>query len=160
MKPILVILCAVGGMATGACSGTHEPHQGEALPIAAVPDATGMDVSALLTLSIDEMNRRLGPSQPIPADFIDPTQAPLVQHGMALDSTALFRSQGLAIVVAYDYQSRKVSDLMLLGTNENELMRRARLQLGAANYLVLPVFEQRPATQLMGLRVLAMATAK
>lgn len=157
MKPILVILCAVGVLATGACSGTHEPHHSDALPVVAVPDATGLDVSALLTLSIDEMSRRLGPSQPVPVDFIDPTQAPLVQHGMALDSTALFRSQGLVIVVAYDYHSRKVSDLMLLGANENELMRRARLRLGAAHYLVLPVFRQRPATQLMGLRVLVVA---
>ena len=36
-------------------------------------------------------------------------------------------------------------------------MRRANLELGAADYLVLPVFEEQRPTQLMGLRVLATA---
>ena len=144
----------------GACSGTHEPRHGQARPVAAVApasDSLRLDVPALLKLSIDEMSQRLGPFQSVQVGFVDPAMAPLVQHGIEMDSTALFHSQGLTLVVTYNYPSRKVSDLLLLGTNENELMHRARLRLDARHYLVLPVFQQRPVTQLLGVRVLAIS---
>lgn len=97
----------------------------------------------------------MGPRQPLPAGFSDPTQAPLLLHQRQIDSSGFFRYRGLGVVAAYNERTRRVSDLLLLGTDENELMRRANLELGAPDYLVLPVFEaQRPA-QLMGLRVLA-----
>ena len=112
---------------------------------------------ALLELSIDEIAGRVGPRLPLPAGFADPVLAPLLQHGQLLDSAALFRNRGLAMVVAYNDRTRQLNDLLLLGSNESELMRRARLQLGAAHYLVLPVFEERRPTQLLGLRVLPVA---
>lgn len=142
-----------------ACSGTHEPlHDRAMLPTStSVPQVAVLDVASLLHLSIDEMSQRLGPRQPVPPGFFDPTLAPLVQRGVALDSTALFRCRGLALVASYDYHSRRVSDLLLLGSNERELMSRAQLQLGAKQYLVLPVFQQQRPTQLLGLRVLALA---
>jgi hypothetical protein len=142
-----------------ACSGTHEPLHDRVMPTAAksVRHAAVLDVASLLPLSIDELGRRLGPRRALPPSFFDPTLVPLIQRGEHLDSMALFRCRGLALVASYDYNSRRVSDLLLLGSNENELMSQAQLQLGARQYLVLPVFQQHQPTQLLGLRVLPLA---
>ena len=157
MRPILaaIVLAAAG---VSACSGAHEQALTPAVrPASPARTAGGVDVPALLSLSFDEMNQQVGPWQPLPPGFADPTLDPLSQHRGPVDSMALFRRGGLALVVAYDYHTRRVNDLLLLGSNENELMRRAHLQLGADRYLVLPVFEARQPNQLMGLRVLALA---
>jgi len=155
MRPNLGFL--ITAVLVGACSGVHEPRHDHTAPatVAIGPDSAGVDVPSLLNLSIDELGRRVGPLLPVPAGFVDPTQAPSVVGHEPLDSSALFRRRGMTIVAAYDYQTRKLSDLLLLGTNESELMRRARLRLGAAHYLVLPVFQERHPTELMGLRVVA-----
>jgi len=60
--------------------------------------------------------------------------------GACTGSVALLRGKGLALLATYDYHTRQLSDLLLLGTNETELMDRARLRLDAANYLMLIVF--------------------
>lgn len=141
-----------------ACSGAHEPSHDLTVRPAQPPlgrETAGVSVPALLNLSIDEMSRRLGPRLPLPAGFADPTLALLAQRHEPLDSAALFRCRGLALVASYDHRSRRVSDLLLLGTDEEELMSRGRLELGADNYLVLPVFQERHPTRLLGLRVLA-----
>lgn len=157
MRPIMRMLYVAGLAAlAGACSGTHESHADRAVPASAAPvrNLPQLNVPALLHFSIDEMNRQVGPRLPLPPGFFDPVQAPLVQRGIPMDSATLFRSRGLVMVAAYNDRTRRVNDLLLLGTNENELMHRAQLRLGAANYLVLPVFEVRNPTRLMGLRVL------
>ena len=142
----------------GACSGAHEQAREHAVRTAApVRTAGGVDVPALLALSFDEMNQQLGPWQPLPPGFADPTLDPQVQRRGPIDSMAMFRRGGLELVVAYVYRTRRVNDLLLLGNNEHELMSRAHLQLGADRYLVLPVFQARQSNQLMGLRVLALA---
>ena len=141
---LFIALVMPGGL-VGACSGAHEP--GYSRPVA--PDQApvpavvaparpsgGLDVPALLELSIDEIAGRVGPRLPLPAGFADPVLAPLLQHGQLLDSAALFRNRGLAMVVAYNDRTRQLNDLLLLGSNESELMRRARLQLGAAHYQI------------------------
>jgi hypothetical protein len=156
MRPILTALCVVIAGFVSACSGTHEPPHDHTAPTkrARITPAE-LDVPGLLGLSIDELSQRVGPRRPVPASFIDPTLAPQMQRNEPLDSTALFQCRGLAMVAAYDYQTRRINDLLLLGSNEGELMRRARLQLGAPHYLVLPVFQAQRPTQLLGLRVLA-----
>lgn len=140
-----------------ACSGAHEP----ARDAAAVTDgparpAAVLDVPALLGLSVDALGQRLGPLRPPPADFIDPVNAPLLLRGEAIDSTALFRYRGLVLVAAYNPGSRRVRDLLLLGPDEDLLMQRALLVAGNRRYLLLPVFEQRRPTALLGLRVVPM----
>ena len=59
------------------------------------------------------------------------------------------------MVAAYDDRTWRVSELLLLGTDESDLMHQGWLALGADRYLVLPVFQFRHPTKLMGLRVLA-----
>ena len=72
-----------------------------------------------------------------------------------MDLTTFFLSRGLSIVADYDDRTRRVSELLLLGTDENDLMHRGWLALGADRYLVLPVFQPRYPIKLMGLRALA-----
>ena len=146
----------------GACSGTHETPRERALPAAvvAVVPGPGLNVPGLLNLSIDELSQRLGPRLPLPAGFADPVLVPLLRRNDPLDSSALFRRRGLAMVASYDHDSRLVSDLLLLGSNENELMSRAQLRLGTDQYLVLPVFQERAPTRLLGLRVLTLAAKR
>jgi hypothetical protein len=150
-----MFLLAIGFMS--ACSGTHESHRDCAVPGVAAPvrEVAGLNVPSLLSLSIDEISRQFGPPARVPASFVDPALKPLLQLNEPLDSTALYRYQGLAIVATYDYNTRQIKDLLVLGSNENELMRRARLKLGAAHYLVLPVFQEKHPTKLLGLRVLS-----
>lgn len=154
MRPVLAgfFVAAVG---LGACSGAHETAR-EHVVSASVPGRSdpGLNVPDLLALSLDELSQRMGPPARVPAGFVDPTLAPLARRNERLDSVALFRKRGVALVAAYDYESRRVSDLLLLGTNEEELMKRAHLQLGAEQYLVLPVFQPHRPNELMGLRVL------
>ena len=157
------MLCvAVVGTWVGACSGMHESRPDVAAPTAAVPvsNLPQLNVPGLLPLSIDELIRRLGPPLPLPGGFADPVQASLARRGLPLDSAVLLRSKGLTLVATYDYHTRQLSDLLLLGTNETELMDRSQLLLGAANYLVLPVFQARHPTRLLGLRVLATTLAQ
>jgi len=80
--------------------------------------------------------------------------------GACTGSVALLRGKGLALLATYDYHTRQLSDLLLLGTNETELMERTRLRLDAANYLMLIVFQARHPTWLLGLRVLATTLAQ
>ena len=161
MRPTLLLL--LGGMlGLGACSGAHEPHHDPVVnsrPPTPSPQPPALNVPALLNLSIDELSGRLGPRLALPPGFVDPTQM-LLARRPAQDSAALFRSRGLALVASYNQRSRRVSDLLLLGTNEEELMSRARLELGADGYLVLPVFQERHPTRLLGLRVLAIGPAQ
>jgi hypothetical protein len=161
MRPILTgagVVLAAAALSVSACSGVHEQVREHAARSAAPSrPAASLDVPALLPLSFDELNQRVGPWQPLPPDFVDPTLDPQAQRRGPIDSMALFRRSGLALVVAYDYHTRRVNDLLLLGSNENELMSRAQLQLGADRYLVLPVFQARQPNQLLGLRVLALA---
>ena len=137
----------------GGCSGAHEARH-DSISTVAMPldDPPRLDVPGLLALSIEEVGHRLGPPRPVPPALRDPTLLP--QQRETLDSTALFQYRGLNVVVSYDYPTRRVTDLMLMGDNEDELMSQGHLQLGSANYLVLPIFQQRRPTELMGLRVL------
>ena len=47
---------------------------------------------------------------------------------MPMDSTTFFRSRGLSMVAAYDDRTRRVSELLLLGTDESDLMHRGQAQ--------------------------------
>ena len=153
-----MLFIAAAALLTEGCSGSHEPVRDRPRSsVAPSRHMAGLDVPGIIHLSIDQLTRRLGPRRPLPVGFIDPVQAPLLLHQQQMDSSRFFQYRGLAVVAAYNERTRRVSDLLLLGADESELMRRANLELGAPDYLVLPVFEaQRPA-QLMGLRVLATA---
>ena len=159
MRPVNALIFVAALVGVVACSGSHDARRDRSVSAAASPgqEASALNVPSLLALSVDELTLRIGPHQPVPAGFADPSLAPLVQRHERLDSTTFFQYRGLSLVASYDYGTRRVSELLLLGANERELMRRARLQLGAEHYLVLPVFQENHPTRLLGLRVLAIA---
>ena len=152
MRPTLAVVFTVGVVGAVACSGARESHQAPAVP--PIHRTAKADIPSLLSLSIDKLIRRMGPQLPVPAGFSDPVM-PSTKRPEQWDSTTLFQWQSLTIVASYNYQTRQVNDLILLGSNEEELMRRAKLQLGAEKYLVVPVFQGYQPTQLLGLRVVA-----
>lgn len=139
-------------LGAGACSGAHEPAQRspETTQPRAVIKPTA-DVPALLGHSIDELRRRLGPAQELPAAFgrIRQDSSPYPS-----DSAVMFRTGGLQLIASYDIRTRVISDLLLLGRHEDSLMHRAALRADARNYLVLPVFQANRPGLLLGLRVI------
>jgi hypothetical protein len=141
----------------GACSGSHESRH-DNTRIAAAPryEAPRLNVPGLLKLTIEEVGQQVGPLRPVPLAFADPTLLPLIQKGEPLDSTTWFQYQGLNVVATYDYRTRQVKNFLLVGDNEDELMRRCQLQPAMAEYMILPIFQQRRPTELMGLRVLTL----
>ena len=157
MRPFVVLLfVAAAAPFAGGCSGAQEPVLDRPRAIVAPSrPVVGLNVPSIIHLTIDQLVRRLGPRRPLPAGFADPVHASMLLRQEQLDSSGFFQYRGLALVVAYNERTRRVSDLLVLGADENELMRRANLELGAADYLVLPVFEAQSPARLMGLRVLA-----
>ena len=139
----------------GACTSTHEPRRDQARPAGAPLPAPELDVPVLLSLSVDELSRRVGPARRLPSGFADPTLLPANERTFEADSTLFFRYRHLAIVAFFSPQTRRLNNLLLLGPDEDTLMSRARLRIGTNRYLVLPVFEAQRPTQLMGVRVLA-----
>ena len=150
--PLILLLLAAGALGPQGCSRAPEREEsradgpGPALP-AATAAAPAVDVAAVVGRSIDEVRRRLGPPQAVPADFQDPA-GPL-----AGDSTLAFRPRGLVVVANYDARSRRVLDLLVLGPDEDALMRRTGLLARAPAYLLLPVFAMNRSTRFVGLRV-------
>ena len=162
MQSFQVLVFGAFMVGVGACSGAHEPNHDRAAPAVAAPalKLPQLNVSALLPLSIDAISRQLGPRMPVPDALVDPTRMPSIHTNEQPDSTLLFRSRGLTMVVAYDARTRRVNELLLMGSNENELMHRAGLQLNSPEYLVLPFFQRQRPSQLMGLRVLSLALSQ
>ncbi len=145
----LLLLTASGQQ---GCSRAHEHEDSPAAQALAAPPAPtaavpAVDLPAVVGRSIDEVRRRLGPPQALTADF----QGPVAMQ--TSDSTLAFRRRGLTVLANYDARSRRVLDLLVLGPDEDVLMRRAGLLAGAPAYLLLPVFASDHATRFVGLRV-------
>jgi hypothetical protein len=119
-----------------------------------------LDVPGLLTLSIDKLTEEIGPRLPIPPGFIDPMMVPLAKASEQVDSAYLFRYRGLAILASFDHRTRRVSNLLLLGSDEEQLMQQANLQLGMEHYLVMPVFKESHSARLLGVRIIDTSTSR
>jgi hypothetical protein len=148
---------AVLSMSLGllACSGSHEPRRMSPSPAGHVHVAPTTNVPALLGISIDELRQRLGPPQPLPAQFTSSEASALLYTSRGrLDSLLAFRTGGLLLLATYNAQSRRVRDFLLLGHHEDSLMGRARLRPSAGNYLLMPVFGDSHSFRLLGLRVI------
>ena len=149
--PLLLLLFTAAGQQ--GCSRAREREDTAAailaptLPASTTAAVPIVDVPAEIGRSIDEVRQRLGPPQPLPAGFEDPA-------GRAGgDSTLAFRPRGLTVVASYNAQNRRVLDLLVLGPDEDVLMHRAGLAMGAPAYLLLPVFTAGHFNRLLGLRV-------
>jgi hypothetical protein len=138
-----------------ACSGAHESAQLSA-SVARAGAAPATNVPALVGLSIDELQRRLGAAQAASASLTDPSGPVAAQSEQAMqDSVVAFHTGGLTLLASYDARTRHVRDLLLLGQHEDSLMAKATLRSNASNYLVLPVFRVNKPNSLLGLRIVA-----
>jgi hypothetical protein len=111
---------------------------------------------ALVGRNIDQVRRALGPpvetkDEPI---GIEPT-AEQMKATKGEDWINTFEKNGSTVVVTFNAKTRRVLDMVLIGSNEDELMRRGNLSLTAQNYLVLPVTDPKNADKVSGLRVVS-----
>ena len=145
--PLLLLVAA----AQLACSRARERADGPAarglVPLTRTAAAPAVNVAAVVGRSIDEVRRQLGPARALPAGFQDPVRR------SGTDSTLVFQPRGLTVVASYDARTRRVFDLLVLGNDEDALMRRTGLLAEAPAYLLLPVFALNRSTQLVGLRI-------
>jgi hypothetical protein len=149
-----VAACSIGLNVLG-CSGSHESRRVPPSLVGHVRVAPTADVPALLGISIDELQQRLGPPQPLPGHFMASEVGVLLHASQGrLDSLVAFRTGGLQVLATYNTHSRQVRDLLLLGHHEDSLMGRARLRSNTADYLVMPVFRDNRSFRLLGLRVI------
>jgi|SRR6476661_152178 len=139
------------------CTGTHEQHKDKVAVARNTPRPAGQvfDVPGLLGLSFPQLCQRLGAPGSLPPGFVDPITLPLVQRGVSSDSAAFFKAGPLRIIATYEPRSLRVSDLILLGDSEEELMYQGKLEQSAEQYIILPVYELRRPRELMGLRVIS-----
>ncbi|KUG08395.1 hypothetical protein [Solirubrum puertoriconensis] len=152
---LLLVLLACAGI---ACTRTTPAVEVDALPPNRAKRAAPpvLNVPDLVGRNIDEVRKALGKpreTQALPL-AAEPTAVQL-RTSQAEEWTNTFDYQGATIVATFNAHTRKVRDLVLLGTNEDELMRRGNLDLVGDTYLVLPVPSPAEPSKIMGIRVLA-----
>ncbi|AMJ66440.1 hypothetical protein [Hymenobacter sp. PAMC 26628] len=144
-------LLLLGAAAQLACSRAREREDSStarvSVPPARTAAAPAVNLAAVVGRSIDEVRRQLGPARALPAGFQDPVRR------SGTDSTLAFQPRGLTVVASYDARTRRVLDLLVLGNDEEALMRRTGLLAEAPGYLLLPVFAVNRSTRLVGLRI-------
>ncbi|RAK63530.1 hypothetical protein DLM85_21250 [Hymenobacter edaphi] len=148
---MLVLLCS-GAACTRSTPVVESPAPGRT----GQGNSRRLNVAALVGRNIDQVRQRLGPpretrQQPV---GLEPTAEQLrATKGEGWINT--FEKDGTTIVVTFNARTREVQDLVLVGSNEDELLRRGNLDFVADNYLVLPVTDPSAPSRIMGVRVVA-----
>ncbi|OON68564.1 hypothetical protein [Hymenobacter sp. CRA2] len=145
---LTVLLC--GG---AACTRSPGVMERDAPPLRP-SRAHQLNIAALVGRNIDQLRRELGPAKESHSSAAEPG-AEQLRTVQAKDWVNTFEKSGLTIVVTFDARTREVRDLMLPGSNEDELVRRAGLDLVADKYLVLPVTDPAAPSRVLGVRVVA-----
>ena len=147
---LLVLLC--GG---AACTRSAPVLETDAPDRRDLPPAgRRLNVPALVGRSIDQVRQRLGPPRETRQQAIglEPTAEQMrTTKGEGWINT--FEHEGTTIVVTFNARTREVNDLVLLGANEDELLRRGNLDFVADKYLVLPVTDPTAPSRILGIRV-------
>ncbi|RFP63456.1 hypothetical protein D0N36_19370 [Hymenobacter lapidiphilus] len=158
MRPNLYVALALLAALTAACSGSQIAGEKSA-PAVGSPEtgrSAAVDVPALMGRNIDQLRRTLGaPKETREQDIgLEPTAAQM-KATRGQDWINTFDRNGTTLVVTFDASNRKVRDIVLLGSDEELLMREANLSLTSADYLVLPVMSPSNSAELIGMRVVA-----
>lgn len=148
--PLLLLL----GLA--ACSGSQTVSEVKTLTAgtgAAAP-AVVVDVPTLMGRNIDQVRRVLGPPREHQDQKVGPEPTPeqlKATHGEGWINT--FERNGTTLVVTFNARTRKVRDLVLIGTDEDEILQKGNLSLTATEYIVLPVVNPQNNREIVGMRV-------
>ncbi|GAA3924860.1 hypothetical protein [Hymenobacter algoricola] len=158
MRPFryLPFVLLLSGIA--ACTGTQTASEKSSPDVGSVTSArpNALDMPALVGRNIDQLRRALGPPSETREEAIglEPTPEQM-KATKGEDWINTFEKNGSTVVVTFNAKTRKVLDMVLIGSNEDELMRRGNLSLTAPNYLVLPVTDPKNAKKVAGLRVVS-----
>jgi hypothetical protein len=151
----LSTLLLVSGLA--ACSGSQSVSESTtpAAGSAAAARTAAVDVPELVGRNIDQVRRTLGPPRETKSQQIglEPT-AEQMKSTRGEDWINTFERNGTTIIVTFNARTRKVRDLVVVGSDEDELLRNANLSLTAPSYMVLPVADPKDSRSIIGMRVL------
>lgn len=158
MRPNLYLALVVLAALTTACSGSQMAGERSG-PATGTPESASsavVDVPALVGRNIDQLRRTLGAPKETREQAIglEPTAAQM-KSTRGQDWINTFERNGTTLVVTFNANSRKVRDIVLLGADEDDLLRDANLSLTSADYLVLPVMSPGNSTELIGMRIVA-----
>ena len=141
---------------TAACSGSQTASERSSPTAGSVEAArvATVDLPDLMGRNIDQVRRRLGaPNEgKDQAIGLEPT-AEQMQSTKGQDWINTFEQNGLTIVTTFNARTRKVRDMVVVGSDEDEILRRANLSLTAPNYMVLPVVNPNNNREIIGMRV-------
>lgn len=151
--PLLVLLTGLA-----SCSGSQTvsettspaPAPGSTAPAAVI------DIPALVGRNIDQVRRVLGTPREARDQKVgaEPT-AEQMKATKGEDWINTFEHQGTSLIVTFNARTRKVRDLVLVGTDEDEILQNGNLSLTATDYILLPVANPRNNRELIGMRVVA-----
>jgi hypothetical protein len=122
----------------------------EVIPVA-------VDVPAFVGYTIEEVRSQLGPPRESQAEPPIAKSKPLRTSSLRIKDEGwinTFETNGVALEVTFNARTRLVRDIVLRGSNEEELMQRGNLILTAPTYIVLPVLNPANTTELLGVRVI------
>ncbi|RPD47744.1 hypothetical protein DNI29_09885 [Hymenobacter sediminis] len=147
--PLLLLL----GLA--ACSGSQtvsEANMPTTQPAASPPAA--VDVPALMGRNIDQIRRVLGNPRETQDQKVGPEPtAEQMKATKGEDWINTFERNGVTIVATFNARNRKVRDLVLIGTDEDEILQKGNLSLTASEYIVLPVVNPQNNREIVGMRI-------
>lgn len=156
MRLSILLLSGLALATQVACSSSQTSSEVEVpvqkRPVAAAP--ASINLPELITHNIDYVRRRLGRPQEAADELVgaDPSAAQLkATKGEGWINT--FDVQGTTLVVTFNARNRKVSDMVLMGTNEDQLMQRGRLTLNDPAYIVLSIPEPGQMNKVRGVRI-------
>ncbi|RSK48849.1 hypothetical protein [Hymenobacter rigui] len=150
------VVLLVSGVA--ACSGSQSASESTS-PVSGSVEASraaAVDVPTLVGRNIDQVRRTLGPPRETKDQKIglEPTSEQMKStHGEDWINT--FERNGTTVVATFNARTRKVRDLVVVGSDEDELLRNANLSLTAPGYMVLPVANPKNNREIVGMRVVA-----
>ncbi|MCR5889289.1 hypothetical protein LRS06_16250 [Hymenobacter sp. J193] len=99
-----------------------------------------LDAGSLLKRNIDQLRRQLGQPQEASDELVgaDPNADQMKStNGEGWINT--FQTEGNTLVVTFNARNRRVSDIVLVGENEDDLMLRGGLMMTSPDYIVLPL---------------------
>lgn len=139
-----------------ACTGSQTASEADT-PATGRAEAVapgGLNLPLLVGRNIDQVRRNLGAPRETKDQKIglEPT-AEQMKATKGEDWVNTFEKNGTTIVATYNARTRKVNNLVVLGSDEDELMRRANLSLTDASYTVQPIADPKNPGSTVGLRV-------
>ncbi|KAA9327111.1 hypothetical protein F0P96_17890 [Hymenobacter busanensis] len=158
VRPSLLLLLVALVCASASCTRST-PSSEKASPGSEggrSSEAVKVNMPSLVGRNIDQIRKVLGPPVESTQSSVgmEPTAAQM-QSTKGEGWINTFEYSGSTVVATFNARTRKVRDLVLIGSNEEELMRRGNLSLVSPDYVVLPVNNPTDPAKITGIRVVA-----